>query len=147
MSSREHSGVVSHAERTDSAPAYTHHPGGLYNMTSITQQSSVQPLTLNLSDELFMHIANYLPKTSMALFASIFSSSLDDSEPSAKSKAIISSSNQTWECIDFLDIDKDIRMKLTDDDIEGKLQLTHCSNFTERGLQQLLIQLSWNKSI
>ena len=111
----------------------------------------------NLSDEILMHIANYLPKTSVALFATIFSS-LNDSEPSATSKTIISSYNQTWECIDFLDVDKDLRMKLSDNDIEGllfcidavnnlkKLKLTHCFNFTGKGLQQIVINGEINKA-
>ena len=116
--------------------------------SSVTSSSSSR--IDNLSDELLICISNYLPKTNVALLASVFSS-LNNSEPSARGKSIISSfARRSWECIDFLDVDKDLRiMKLTDNDIQGllfcidavnnlkKLKLTHCFNFTGMGLQQL----------
>ena len=106
----------------------------------------------HLSDELLVAISSYLPETSAALFASIFSTTSDiitTTTPSTTSLAIVSSHISNWEVIDFLDIDKELRMRLTDDDIGGllfcidavhkvkRLKLTHCFQFTGRGLHHI----------
>ena len=113
--------------------------------------STISTMNINhLSDELLVSISNYLPETSVALFASTFSTVSDTtSTPSKTSLAIVSSYISNWEVIDFLDIDKELRIRLTDDDIGGllfcidavhkvrRLKLTHCFQITGKGLHHI----------
>mmetsp|Transcript_5748 Transcript_5748/g.12540 ORF Transcript_5748/g.12540 Transcript_5748/m.12540 type:complete len:317 (-) Transcript_5748:270-1220(-) len=108
----------------------------------------------HLPDDLLTGVAEYLPKTSVALLAATFSKSEFTKQPSETSKAIVcslkeSSNEEPWEEIDFLDIEKSLRLKLTDDDIEGiltcidavnklkRLKLTHCFRIGGCGLEPL----------
>ena len=104
----------------------------------------------HLSDELLVSISSYLPETSVALFASVFSTSdITTTTPSTTSLAIVSSCISNWEVIDFLDIDRELRMRLSDDDIGGllfcidavhkvrRLKLTHCFQITGKGLDHI----------
>lgn len=104
----------------------------------------------HLSDESLVSISSYLPETSVALFASIFSTISDTTTtPSKTSLAIVSSYISNWEVIDFLDIDKELRIRLTDDDIGGllfcidavhkvkRLKFTHCFQITGKGLHHI----------
>ena len=114
-------------------------------------QSTISTMNItHLSDELLVAVSSYLPETSVALFASIFSTTSDTTTtPSTTSLAIVSSYTSNWEVIDFLDIDEELRMRLTDDDIGGllfcidavhkvkRLNLTHCFQFTGKGLHHI----------
>ena len=113
-------------------------------------QSTISTMNItHLSDELLVAVSSYLPETSVALFASIFSTTSDVTTPSTTSMAIVSSYISNWEVIDFLDIDKELRMRLTDDDIGGllfcidavhkvkRLKLTHCFQITGKGLHHI----------
>ena len=108
----------------------------------------------DLPDALLSTVAEYLSTTSTALFSAAFSSQDFTKEPSARSLAIVSSLRETsaddpWDVVDFLDVEKSLRVKLTDDDIGGMLKcidatnklrvlkLTHCFNVSGRGLEPL----------
>ena len=97
----------------------------------------------NLQHEHLISIANYLPKTQRALFASALtapSSSWCSSgwkgKPSAASKAIVTSANPPdkrgygWEVLDFDydNIDESLAAKLTDDDIGALLVCIDAKN-------------------
>ncbi|KAL7540866.1 hypothetical protein ACHAXR_010433, partial [Thalassiosira sp. AJA248-18] len=117
----------------------------------------------NLPDTFLSDVANYLPAPSRALFASAMtapSSSWSNStnnglqrqQPSATSKAILSSSphnDEKWEVLDFGSIEKSLASRLTDGDIRGvlacidagnrlrTLNLGGCVNITGCGLEPL----------
>lgn len=107
----------------------------------------------DLPDDLLTAVANFLPPTSVALFAVAISMS-DSGRPSTMSEAIVAScagvsSKGPWDVMDFLDIDKCLRVRLTDDDLSGvltcvnavrnvkKLKLTHCIQVTGLGLDPI----------
>ena len=99
----------------------------------------------NLQHEHLISVANYLPKTQRALFASALtapSSSWRSSgwkgKPNAASKAIITSANPDgrgfrWEVLDFdyNNIDESLAAKLTDDDIGALLVCIDAKNTLE----------------
>jgi len=87
----------------------------------VTPSSSSNLRLSDLPDALLAAVAVFLEKTSVALFA-IAISKLDSGQPSAMSEAIVAScaggpSEGPWEVIDFLDIEKSLRNRLTDDDL------------------------------
>ena len=106
-----------------------------------------------LPDSLLVGVAEYLPKTSRALFATALTASQSSWErcnwkcqPSATSKAIANCCSEEWEIIDLLDIEKSVRIKLTDGDVGAilacidavnkvrRLKLTHCYGVSGKGL-------------
>ncbi|KAL7536552.1 hypothetical protein ACHAXR_007237 [Thalassiosira sp. AJA248-18] len=123
----------------------------------------------DIPDEALISVTHYLPKTSRALLALALttdSSSWRDinwdntasilswvkkakKKPSAATKAIVAAELWLWEDLDFVDIEKSLAKKLTDDDIGGvlscvnsfkklrSLKLTGCVNITGRGLEPL----------
>jgi hypothetical protein len=66
-----------------------------------------------LPSEALASIAAYLPKTAVGFLAAAM--------PDDGTKVALVSSME-WESIDFLDIDKDVRLKLTDEDLDGFLR-------------------------
>mmetsp|Transcript_25129 Transcript_25129/g.41226 ORF Transcript_25129/g.41226 Transcript_25129/m.41226 type:complete len:129 (-) Transcript_25129:260-646(-) len=83
-----------------------------------------------LPDALLADVATFLSKTSCAFFAVAMTASSSSwqncnwqgQQPSAASKAIILKQNpEQWEALDFMDIEKSCRTKLTDGDIGGIL--------------------------
>jgi hypothetical protein len=107
----------------------------------------------DLPKALLAAVTDFLQKTSVALFAIAISKS-DSGRPSTMSEAIIAScsggsSERPWEVIDFLDIEKSLRARLTDADLAGvltcinaarnvkKLKPTHCIQVTGLGLEPI----------
>ena len=126
----------------------------------------------DLPDATLLHIADYLPKTSLALLAVALTdnqSSWNDvnwdntssvltwiktpkKKPSAATKVLLKSSasnREQWLELDFVDIDKSLAHRLTDDDIAAvlsainarkklrSLKITGCVNITGSGLEPL----------
>ena len=110
--------------------------------------------TLHLSglpDGIFTHVASFLAKPSRALFAVAMSWTTDnfciDGEQQQLSSVILSSSS--WETLDFVNVEKSLVVKLSDNDVYAvlqcikanqtlkKLKLTGCVNITGRGLEPL----------
>eukprot|EP00984_Skeletonema_dohrnii_P012113 scaffold4870_cov75-Skeletonema_dohrnii-CCMP3373.AAC.5 len=98
----------------------------------------VEPLT---------HVASYLSPPSRALFHVALNF---DAKPSADSSSGSSAiAGNDWDALDFGDIEKDLAVQLTDEDISGvlvcidavnnlkKLSLTNCINITGVGLEPL----------
>ena len=80
-------------------------------------------------DDLLQNVVSYLPKTSVALFATLFISDTNDKQLSATSKTIVSAIEQDdWKLIDFRDVDEELRIKLNDDDIQGLLLVIDAKN-------------------
>mmetsp|Transcript_7564 Transcript_7564/g.16468 ORF Transcript_7564/g.16468 Transcript_7564/m.16468 type:complete len:314 (+) Transcript_7564:85-1026(+) len=119
--------------------------------------SSSTPLN-QLPDVLLAQVATYLTKTPCAFFAAAMTASSSSWQkcnwqqrrPSAASKAIVSNVGpDQWEGLDFMDIDKSCRTKLTDGEIVGvlvcidavnkvrSLKLTHCFKIIGTGLEPL----------
>jgi len=106
-----------------------------------------------LPDSALVHVARYLAAPSRILFALAISRGKlhQCKKPSTTAKAIISSgvSDNTWENLDFSEIDKSLASRLTDDDIKSilvyinarhklkKLNLNGCINITGVGLEPL----------
>ncbi|KAL3807030.1 hypothetical protein ACHAXA_004779 [Cyclostephanos tholiformis] len=108
----------------------------------------------DLPNDLMAAVADFLPKTSVALFAVAISNANNVGRPSTMIDAIIASraggsSKSPWEIIDFFDIEKSLQVRLTDDDLYGiltcvdavstlkKLKLTHCIQVTGLGLEPI----------
>eukprot|EP00581_Thalassiosira_minuscula_P007285 CAMPEP_0183709908 /NCGR_PEP_ID=MMETSP0737-20130205/5850_1 /TAXON_ID=385413 /ORGANISM="Thalassiosira miniscula, Strain CCMP1093" /LENGTH=196 /DNA_ID=CAMNT_0025938125 /DNA_START=8 /DNA_END=595 /DNA_ORIENTATION=- len=124
------------------------------NKQNKRRRTSTSGLNISdLPDALLIAVAEFLPKTLVALFSSVFST-VKSGLPSATSKAIVSFFRETkydepWEVLDFLDVEKSLRVKLTDDDISEvlkctdaknklkTLKLTHCFQVSGRGLELL----------
>ena len=101
----------------------------------------VEPLT---------HVASYLAPPSRALFDVALNF---DAKPSADiSSGSSAIAGNDWDALDFGDIEKDLAVQLTDDDISGvlvcidavnnlkKLSLTNCINITGVGLSRCGVQ-------
>jgi len=118
-----------------------------------TPSSSSNLRLSDLPDALLTAVAVFLEKTSVALFAVAISKS-DSGQPPTMREAIVAScagrpSEGPWEVIDFLDIEKSLRDRLTDDDLAcilacvdaarnlKKLKLTHCIQVTGLGLEPI----------
>ena len=99
---------------------------------------------VNLPHDHLTSILDYLPKTSVALFALALRGEHDE-----VSEAVISlSTNEYWDTLDFADIG-DLAARLTDEHIRSlllvidannnlkKLRLTGCTNFVGHGLEPL----------
>ena len=108
----------------------------------------------DLPDSLLLTISEYLPSTSIALFALALTTrdnnNANQLSLSDASKAIVSSHEESsWEVIDFLDVEKELREKLSDNNIRDllistnaiaklkKLKLTHCSQIIGSALEPL----------
>ncbi|KAL9190136.1 hypothetical protein ACHAXT_007347 [Thalassiosira profunda] len=97
---------------------------------------------LDLPEAVIVAAADYLPKTSRALLALALTQM---HHPGGT--ALVAAGS--WEEMDFVDVDKALAKKLTDDDVAGllscidaatqlrSLKLTGCVNITGRGLQPL----------
>ena len=90
----------------------------------------------NLPSDILSTVAQFLPKTSVALWAVAYSGDADTTDQSSETSiAIISSFEESsrdeepWAVMDFLDIELDLRIKLTDDDVANVLR---CINATEK---------------
>lgn len=122
---------------------------------------------LDLPDVVILSVARYLPQTSRALLALALTAEASSwrnviwykansictwvrttrKEPSAATKALVSA--EGWHDLDFVDIEKDLAKRLTDEDVAGvlacvgavsklkSLKLTGLVNITGRGLQPL----------
>ena len=113
----------------------------------------------NLPDNVLVDAAAYLPKPSRAMVAVAMTATPSSwaklnsrqlqQQPSTISGAILSSSFELWEALDFEDIEQDLASKLSDDDIAAiltctnavsnlkRLKLTGCVNITGIGLEHL----------
>jgi len=106
-----------------------------------------------LPDSALVHVARYLAAPSRILFAIAISRGKlhQCKKPSTTAEAILSSgvSDDTWEYLDFSEIEKSLASRLTDDDIKSilvyinakhklkKLNLNGCINITGVGLEPL----------
>ena len=114
-----------------------------------TSSNSLQLLT-DLPNALLPNVASFLPRISCVSFAISLSRQPLDGTPSVISIAIATSSNESWESIDFKDIqegvyggrsltDNDIRWVLLCIDAQNKtksLKFTNCIGITGSGLEQ-----------
>ena len=91
----------------------------------------------NLQHEHLISIANYLPKTQRALFASALTAPSSSwrsggwkGKPNAASKAIVTSGDDLFDTLDFDDIIKDVRLvrRLSDDDLGAILTCIDAKN-------------------
>ncbi|KAL7539461.1 hypothetical protein ACHAXR_009305, partial [Thalassiosira sp. AJA248-18] len=109
-----------------------------------------------LPESVLEHLSAYLSKPSRAMFAVAMTAPSEswaksncERQPSSASKAIISSSSEKWDHLDFLDIEKGLARGLSDNDLCGilvcidavsklkRLKLTGCVNITGHGLEPL----------
>jgi len=104
----------------------------------------------DLPEGLLPKVASYLPNTSCVSFAISLFDAPTSQELSIMSKTIINASVESWESVDFKDIQDIYGRSLTDDDIRWVLQaidgvtkikslkLTNCIGITGSGLQPLM---------
>ena len=86
---------------------------------------SLGNLNIIQNDDLLQKVASYLPKTSVALFATLFTDP-NEKRPSTTSKAIVS--QKDWETIDFEDMGEELRIKLNDEDVRVLLLAIDAKN-------------------
>ncbi|KAL7523387.1 hypothetical protein ACHAXR_000910, partial [Thalassiosira sp. AJA248-18] len=111
----------------------------------------------DLPDALLANVATFLSKTTCALFATAISESKSSNwtrQASSASMVIVSQYTKVhgakqWESLDFMDIEKTVRVRLTDGDVGGilhcinavpnlkSLKLTHCFAITGACLETL----------
>ena len=124
---------------------------------SPSKRRKISPQTVNITNlphGIFEDVAKYLAKPSITCFAvAMTARSLDRKKVVTASpvcKAILYSTNQSWDVLDFGDIESDcLAEKLSDDDLHSilmhidavnklkKLKLTGCVNITGDGLTPL----------
>ncbi|KAL7537752.1 hypothetical protein ACHAXR_010993 [Thalassiosira sp. AJA248-18] len=109
-----------------------------------------------LTDAILGYIADFLPKSSQALFAVAIARALSEESLAVCSCHISSSTklnctwnNEQWETLDFADLEKDLASKLTDDDLNDilnctgapkklkTLKLTGCVGLVGHGLRSI----------
>ena len=124
---------------------------------SPSKRRKISPQTVhitNLPHGIFEDVAKYLAKPSIACFAVAMTARSSDEKNLVTSspvcKTILYSTNQSWEVLDFGDIEDDgLAQKLSDEDVHSilmhidavnnlkKLKLTGCVNITGGGLNPL----------
>ena len=80
----------------------------------------IAPKFCDFPDALLAAVASYLPKTSCAFFAAAMMSSPNESSPSLQLSSVsnaILAQHRNWDALDFEDVDKSCRLKLSDRDI------------------------------
>ena len=117
-------------------------------------ETSSNPLQLltDLPNALLPNVASFVPRTSCVSFAIALSKQPLDDTPSVMSIAIATASSESWESIDFKDIQQCVYVgrNLTDDDIRWvllcvdakkitkSLKFTNCVGITGCGLEPLM---------
>jgi len=116
----------------------------------VRRDTNSMQLQLNdLPNALLPKVASYLPNTSCVSFAISLFDAPTSHQPSIMSKAIANASVESWEILDFKDMQDIFGRNLTDDDVRWillaidavnkikSLKFTNCLEITGSGLQPL----------